>query len=156
MGSVARAPKNKILFRVLRFIAAVVLVCSIAACEKKRPPGFLNIGKIVEVGQKTAFLPDKEVFITRDERGISVMSTLCSYDLSPLRLVTEGDRQIFVSDYSESKYDIGGHVLHGPATKDLSFYAARVDSGDYGGPKDTLYVDFAKEVDRSWRLALPQ
>lgn len=131
-----------------------VLIALLSGCEKKRPPGFLNIGRIADVGQKTAFLVDKEIFLLRDERGVSVMSSLCSYDLSPLRLVSEGDRQIFVSDYSESRYDISGHVLHGPATKDLSFYAVRIDAWEYGGTKDTLYVDFSREVDRNWRLPL--
>ena len=124
------------------------------SCEKKRPPGYLSLGKVSAIAVVSGFLPDMQVYIHRDERGVSIMSTLCAYDLSPLRLIEEGGNKVFVSDYTTSRYDVSGHVIQGPADKDLSFYTGRVDAGEYGGEQDTLYVDFSKEVNREWRLPL--
>lgn len=157
MGSVAVSYRN--LFSCSNFsrVVLALLVCVLltaASCEKKRPPGYLSLGKVTVIAAVSGFLPDMQVYIHRDERGLSVMSTLCSYDLSPLRLVEEGGGKMFVSDYTTSRYDLTGHVLQGPADRDLSFYSARIDAGEYDGAKDTLYVDFSKEVTRDWRLSV--
>ena len=121
-------------------------------CEAKRPPGFLTIGKVSEVAGQTHFLPEMNFYLIRDQHGVAIMSTLCRYDRLPLKLINENGRDIFVSDYNSSRYDISGRVIAGPAKQDLFFYSLRIDSGVYGGPKDTLYVQIGTEVGRDWRL----
>lgn len=157
MGAVVGSILSEKLFSVKRLLCCVALlsVVLLSACEKKRPPGYLNIGKVSEIASQSVFLQDKQIFLHRDQRGVSVMSTLCSYDLSPLRLIVENGREVLVSDYSASRYDVQGNVLAGPAERPLPYYSARLDSGVYGGPLDTIYVQIGTEVDRGWRLVLP-
>jgi hypothetical protein len=149
------ATKQVILPTKLRIIQLGLLfiscLCALG-CEAKRPPGFLSIGKVSEVATQTRFLREMNFYLTRDQRGLSIMSTLCRYDRLPLRLINENGKEIFVSDYNPSRYDISGHVIAGPAKHDLFFYSLSIDSGVYGGPKDTLYVQIGEEVGRDWRL----
>lgn len=130
------------------------MLVGVFGCEVKRPPGFLTIGKVAEVASRSHFLQEKNFYLIRDDQGIAVMSTLCSHDRLPLKLVKDNGREIFVSDYNPSRYDLSGRVISGPAKHDLLFYALRIDSGVYGGPKDTLYVKIGSEVPREWRLRL--
>jgi Rieske Fe-S protein len=131
-------------------ISALLLL----GCEQKRPPGFLYLGKITEIAEKSGFLEDKQIYIHRDNNGVVAMSTLCSYDLSKLKLVQQGKYKILATEFNESQYDLWGRVLRGPTTKDLPFYSVRIDSGEYGSAKDSLYAEIGKEVPREWRLAI--
>ena len=133
--------------------ALAVLFCGAIGCEQKRPPGFLWIGKIAVIAQKSGFLEDKQIYLHRDERGLAAMSTLCSHDLSKLYVKKVDGREILVSEFNDSQYDLWGHVLRGPATKELPFYRLRADAEEYGGPIDSLYVEIGKEVGRDWRLS---
>lgn len=137
----------------------LLLVIFFPGCKQQvleRPPGYIKVGKLSEFKEVENFKPDMRFLVIKDERGIAALSTLCTYDLTPLRLVhREGGRE-FVSDYTDSRYSIRGKVLNGPSVADLPYYQAVVDSELLGGPKDTLYVHVGKKRDPDWRAPLPQ
>lgn len=112
----------------------------------------MRLGEVSGFLVNEKYLPDLRVLVRKDARGLYAMSTECTHDLSALRLVERDGRRVFVSDYSTSTYDWNGKVLSGPAKGDLPYYYLRVDSGVYGGPKDTLYVDVGDERPATWRL----
>lgn len=139
-------------------IALLSLCCLLLfACQseiKKRPFGYMRLGEVSGFLVPEKYLPDLRLLIKRDDRGLYAMSTECTHDLSALRLVERNGEKIFISDYSTSTYDWNGKVLSGPAKANLPYYSLRVDSGVYGGPKDTLYVDIGDERPPSWRLPI--
>jgi Rieske Fe-S protein len=82
------------------------------------------------------------------------MSTLCTYDRLPLKLEgneAEGNKR-FVSPYNGSVYSLQGEKISGPTRSPLKYYRLVIDSGVYGGPKDTLYVRIGDEVSPEWQL----
>ncbi len=83
------------------------------------------------------------------------MSTYCTYDLAHLELRTTGRDSIWVSPWSASTYDKGGRVLTPPSKADLPYYELELSSGEYGGPRDTLYVKIGSEKAPEWRLVIP-
>lgn len=134
----------------------VFVSLGLTGCEepvKHRPYGFLRVGPASDFLQTETYRPDLRMLFRRDERGLSVMSTLCTHDLSPLKLTTRPNgAEIFISEYSESQYRKNGRVMHGPAEANLPFYRLKIDEGVYGGPVDTLYVEVGAEVSSDWRL----
>jgi len=137
----------------------LLLSLLIPACKQEvleRPPGYIKVGKLSEFKEVENFKPDMRFLIIKDDRGIAALSTLCTYDLTPLRLVHSEDERVFVSDYTSSRYTIRGKVTNGPSVADLPYYHAVVDSELLGGPKDTLYVHVGKKRDPEWRAPLPQ
>lgn len=122
----------------------------------KRPAGYLNLGPLSELSSAETFLPDKRFVVRRDETGLSAMSTDCTYDLSPLVRRREGDRYVFLSTFTTSKYADDGKVLQGPAVADLPYYEVRVESAEIGGPRNTVYVNLSKERPKEWRFPLPK
>lgn len=136
----------------------LLVIYLLPACETKtrtRPIGWFKLGKVEELLAEQHLFKEYSLLLRRDERGFSVMSTMCTHDLSPLTLQPAGEEMIFVSQYSESKYDAFGHVLSGPAISDLPFYELKIDTGAYDGPRDTLYAQVGVEVGRAWRLRPP-
>jgi hypothetical protein len=130
----------------------------LSGCEQKgleRPYGYIKLGKIDQFIGRRTFLTRDRLLIRRDEQGLSVMSTLCTYDLSPLTPQTTAHGIRFVSQYSTSTYDISGVVLRGPAQVTLPYYELRLASEDETGVRDTLYVYVGKHVSPSWRLPMP-
>ena len=143
-----------------RLLRCIVICVSLvlAACEPshlERPYGYLKLGKVQDLLRTETFLSNDRLFVRHDESGFSVMSTLCTKDLSPLVLKKspEGDR-MWVSRYSASTYRLNGKVITGPAIRDLPYYELKLDSSKYGGPKDTLYAVIGQERAPSWRLAI--
>lgn len=125
--------------------------------ELHRPDGVMRVGKVTDfVGHPETFLPHLRVLVRFDDRGLSVMSTACTYDLSPLELVEEEGGRILFSRFSGSRYTISGAVISGPQVAPLPFFPARVASETWDGPSDTLYVEVGrlKEVDSHWRLPI--
>ena len=137
---------------------ALVAACIfIAACEtgvQKRPIGWHRLGKAQDLLAAETFVDSQLLLLRHDERGFSVMSTACTYDLSPLVLRDGPNGRVFVSRYSESQYAESGKLLHGPAKVDLPYYQITLDAGVAGGPKDTLYVQVGVEKPRDWRLQI--
>lgn len=138
-------------------LITVLSLLVLVGCEqegRKRPFGYLKIGAAKEYLKPETYLPEMRLLVRYDEAtGFSVMSTMCTHDLSPLTLTRNSTgEEIFVSQYSESKYRKDGSVLNGPAMSPLPFYKVELKEGSYGGPADTLYVAVGSEVPASWRL----
>jgi len=129
----------------------------LAGCSegRERPPGYVRVGKARELLAPETFLYQRGLLIRRDERGFSVMSTQCTYDLSTLARKLNPAGDTLVSRYSESTYRLDGSVLTGPARAPLPYYEAALDQGAFDGPVDTLYVRIGKRVSPEWRLAVP-
>ena len=121
---------------------------------RRRSPGYLRLGKIQDLWGAENYLPEQRLLLRHDEGGFYVMSTECTHDLSALRLKDSPTGREFVSEYSASRYDTDGRVLSGPAEVSLPYYELLVDSGEYGGPKNTLYARVGSEVPPTWRLRI--
>jgi len=146
------------LSKTLLTIAGIALCLIHSGCQssvRKRPPGWLKLGKASEYTQAETYLPEKRLLLRKDERGFSVMSTECTHDLSGLVPKKTDHGVVFFSEYSDSQYAEDGKVLHGPAVADLPYFELRLDESVYGGPKDSLYVQIDKEVPKEWRLPYP-
>jgi hypothetical protein len=159
-GTTETASKKRLAGRHLLFWAIFLsfFVLVLAGCENKeleRPYGYIKLGKINLFTGRRTFLTRDRLLIRRDEQGLYVMSTLCTYDLSPLVPQTTAHGIRFVSQYSTSTYDISGVVLRGPAQVSLPYYELRLASEDETGVRDTLYVYIGKQVSPSWRLSMP-
>jgi hypothetical protein len=109
-----------------------------------------NIQELRVVPEK--FFPNLGLYLRSDLAGFSVMSTHCTYDLSPLKMVTDQSGLRWTSSFSTSEYSGDGRVTRGPALGDLPYYRLEVKEGEYNGPPDTLYAIVGEEVDRNWRL----
>lgn len=164
MGSVTVQDVRRFLGTVGANLRKLLLLCAMTflACrspELHRPDGVMRVGKLSEfLGRSETFLPDLRALVRVDDQGISVMSTACTHDLSPLELVEESGRRILLSRYSGSRYTLSGAIISGPQVAALPFFPARVASDTWDGPADALYVEVGrlKEVGPDWRLPIPQ
>ena len=142
-----------------KFLSLALSLFVLIGCERtplRRPFGEMRLGAITEFTAPETYLKGKHLVLRRDDRGFSVMSTECTYDLTQLVRKSQPDgSRVFVSQYSESQYADDGSVLHGPATSNLPYYEMRLSLGTLGGPLDTLYVSIGKEVSKEWRLKVP-
>jgi Rieske Fe-S protein len=105
--------------------------------------------------QPVQYLDDTGLLLRRDEGGWYAMSTLCTKDLSVLQRKETPNGTILASTFTTSTYALDGHVLTGPATKNLEYYELFIDQGVADGPKDTLYARIGKFKPASWRLKVP-
>lgn len=138
-------------------LAALVIVLALTACsDRKRPYGYIRIGPARDHLAAQEFLNSDRLILSRDAGGWKAMSTLSTDDLSPLRILDEPSGPVLVSDFTESKYDLDGNVMHGPATVPLPFYRLELDPSVYESTaRDTLFVAIGEEVPRGWRLKVP-
>jgi hypothetical protein len=144
------------LFQTLKPVVFLIICVIIVSCDspRKRPYGYLRLGPLSEFLNSEIDLTQEKLLIRRDTRGMFAMSTMCTYDLTYLVRRNIGEKIVYASDYTSSTYDSAGHVLTGPAKYNLPYYKLAIDSGTYGGPKDTLYAVVGEEVDEGWRLIL--
>lgn len=112
----------------------------------------MKLGKISDLSTSETYLPDLRLVVRMDDKGFSVMSTVCTLDLTPLTRVDDGGKVVWRSSYSESSYSYDGAVLHGPTKVALPYYNLKVDSSLYGGPKDALYAEVGVERSKEWRF----
>lgn len=141
---------------VLLMLAAL---CAVPACtprERTRPYGYMTLGALKDFTKSEYFFPEKRLLLRRDDAGFYIMSTSCTYDLTALVPVKrdEGPRR-WLSQYTKSSYSDTGEILTGPATKGLPYYRLKLDSLEFGGPKNGLYVHVGEEVPANWRLPVP-
>lgn len=125
---------------------------SLCACQRNRPPGYINLGRLQDLQAAEINLPEADIFLRRDERGFSAMSTISTDDLSQLTLRSTPDGERWVSSFSASEFAKDGAVVRGPATRDLPYFELVFDASEYGGVKDSLYVYVGKERPKEWRL----
>ncbi len=143
---------TKFLFLIC-FSALLLVACN--PKERERPFGDLRLGSITQLIADEMFLKDARLLLMRDARGWSIMSTLCTYDLSPLIPERRPEGVYWHSQYTKSHYDPQGNVLSGPSQAPLPRYKLYLEAGKYGGAPDTLYVLIGEKVTQDWRLALP-
>jgi hypothetical protein len=157
-NSIAPAEWAKFFWRALAALFLGAGLFGMVGCGdqiKRRPYGFLKVGPVKDFLQPETYRADLRMLFRRDDRGLSVMSTLCTYDLSPLVLVRRPDgSDIFVSQYSESRYTKTGAVIQGPAKGNLPFYKMRLAEEVIGGAVDTLYIEIGAETSSEWRLPI--
>jgi Rieske Fe-S protein len=117
----------------------------------------MRLGPIADLASRPeTFLPEARIMVRHDARGFSAMSTECTYDLAPLAPTRRDGKVVWVSAFSTSSYDEFGHVLQGPARKNLPYFKLRIDAGSLaqggGAQADTLFVDVGEDEPESWRL----
>jgi hypothetical protein len=138
-----------------RYLLIVILLIS-SSCRHnhERPFGYLRIGTVTELSNPFNYFPDLRLLLRYDQKGFSVMSTICTHDLTPLRKVRTEQGVIFRSDYTTSTYSEYGKVLQGPAKEDLPYYRLVIASGNYEklGITDTLFVYIGDIRPATWRL----
>lgn len=134
------------------------LLSAVISCEptvRNRPYGYLRLGALADLSAPETVVPEAGVVVRRDSRGFFAMSTLCTHDLTQLVLDEGADGQRkWRSRSSTSSYSFDGDVLSGPAVQRLPYFELQLQSGTYGGPKDTLYVIVGSEKPPSWRLSI--
>jgi len=175
-GRVSSGAYATILTKALLLCFLSLVLLSALGCypkSRERPYGILRLGPMEKFQGAEVFLPELRVLVRHDKLGLSVMSTSCSVDLTPLHIEVSKDSsggsdagsRILVSRETGSQYSLDGTVRQGPAVKGLPFYELKIDRGASGavgdhstnqsGAKDTLYALIGREVPASWRLALP-
>ena len=70
-------------------------------------------------------LRTKGFFLVRDESGLFAIASICTHRNCKLRV--EADKIILCPCHG-SRFNSAGHVMHGPATKDLPRFQTTVDS----------------------------
>ncbi len=138
----------------------IILFISLAlACKpevRTRPIGYIKLGPLSKfIDSSETELSQHWLILRYDQGGFSAMSTLDTYKLIPLERKTKAGDEVLASPDAESVYALDGKVLSGPAKANLPYYALELNSGEYGGPKDTLYVKIGVEVEKGWRLKVP-
>jgi hypothetical protein len=140
------------------------------SCSKglSRPFGYMNLGKLSGLLGPQTYLQDLRLLLRRDKKGLYIMSTECTYDLSPLVMVRLDNGFMFKSSFTESVYLSDGKVTSGPAKESLPYYRLQ-----YDGVFDTeahvtkeskssaltsdinVFVRVSDVVAPTWRLTLP-
>jgi hypothetical protein len=139
----------------LILICAFLALCSCRQSVQRRPAGDFRLGKVIDLLAPETEMQKLKLLLRRDEKGFYVMSTMCTYDSTYLVRKKEGDREIYLSTYTDSKYELDGKVISGPAIADLPYYKLKYAAGSYESPIDTLFAEVGREVPRDWRLAVP-
>ncbi len=99
-------------------------------------------------------LNENKLILRRDTKGFYIMSTMCTYDLTYLERKLVNGRELLVSTYTDSKYDLNGKVVSGPSVRDLPYYELKIAAGIYGGARDSLFAYVGREVSPDWRLEI--
>ena len=133
--------------------ALVCIAAAVGGCRPKRPYGVERLGPLKDFIGAETYLERQNLLVRDEDGGLSCMSTMCTYDLSPLVLRRTAEGCELISRFSHSRYDCRGKVLSGPAKYDLPYYELFAAPGEYEGRiPDTLYVWISKEKPPSWRL----
>jgi hypothetical protein len=143
----------------ISFVGLILLLITIflPSCEtrRKRPYGFVSLGKIEELRRPNSFFSDKGLLLRHDQNGFSVMSLLCTHDLSPLELKQNAESSILASKLTSSTYALDGKVLSGPSNQDLPYFELVVAQSAPGKPVDSLFARIGYEKSKEWRLNPP-
>jgi len=118
----------------------------------QRAVGYVRLGAAAEFSGSEHYLESRRLYLRRDEGGFSVMSTMCTKDLSTLRKERVEGEIVWRSNFSGSSYDQYGNVLDNSAAGNLPYYRLVLYASVPGGERDTLFAQIGTEVDRDWRL----
>jgi menaquinol-cytochrome c reductase iron-sulfur subunit len=126
------------------------------------PPTTVKLGLPAEYPDGLKFLPDQRLFVFREGKTFHAISAACTHlgctvraealprpevrtvEGQPLRLTHR-----FLCPCHGSKYSGDGGNVAGPAPRPLAWFELSVSPDD-----GQLIVDFAREVDRDFRLTL--
>jgi menaquinol-cytochrome c reductase iron-sulfur subunit len=126
------------------------------------PPTTVKLGLPAEYPDGLKFLPDQRLFVFREGKTFHAISAACTHlgctvraealprpevrtvEGQPLRLTHR-----FLCPCHGSKYSGDGGNVAGPAPRPLAWFELSVSPDD-----GQLVVDFAREVDRDFRLTL--
>jgi len=149
--------KNFIKCRVLTLLTGVLAILLLIACTPEvmtRPVGYVRLGPIAGFTDPENHLEELRLLLRRDERGFSVMSTMCTRDLSTLRRRVVNDKKVWYSDFSGSLYDNEGNVLENSASGNLPYFKLVLYPSAPGKARDTLFARIGTEVAEDWRFSL--
>lgn len=132
------------------FLGSVGLMI-LGALRLPMPSVFPELGTKFRVGPPERFprgsaavIPGRNILVQHDDRGIRVVSLVCTHLGCIVR--REGDGS-FICPCHGSHFDADGKVVRGPAPAPLrSFHATFAPNGE-------IVVDSAREVESSFRLA---
>ncbi len=139
----------------LLVLSCLLVVVGCHPNERARPIGYFRVGKLSSLAAPEIYDRDAGLLIRRDQNGLYAMSTLCTYDLSPLNIVNTAEGRILASPETTSKYSMNGDVLSGPAVEPLPYFELVLDRGEIDGPIDTVYAQIGRAISRDWRLKIP-
>lgn len=144
-------------FRVIKFISLALVIVLLGSCSgpQKRPFGYVRLGPVTDFLTGEKYLADRGFLVRRDEKGFSVMSLQCTYDLAKLYPKDTPQGRIWQSDFSGSKYNDRGEVVSGPTKWPLPYYELVLESGSVGSKRDTLFARVGYEKPPDWRLVIP-
>jgi hypothetical protein len=151
-AAVPRLSRSTVFFRIAVLAALLVAGGACGGCRRERPYGLQRLGRVADLQAPETYFQDKNILLLHDADGFAAISTMCTYDLTPLVRQETNTGCIWASAYSESKYECRGKVLSGPTRYDLPYYEVLLEPGEYGGAPDSLYVWIAKNKPPAWRL----
>jgi len=112
-------------------------------------PGLSRANNRVKIGKPSSFplndytyIPEHKLFIYRNNRGVRVVSAICTH----LGCVIEKTEEGFQCPCHGSCYDEKGNVVSGAASKDLPWYQL------YKAVDGQVIVDLKKTVDSNYML----
>jgi cytochrome b6-f complex iron-sulfur subunit len=112
-------------------------------------PRSSGMNKRVKIGKPGLFplndytyIHEHKLFIYRDNTGVKVVSSICTHLGCAIEKIENG----FQCPCHGSQYDREGHVLSGPALKDLPWYRL------YRSMDGQIIVDLTKTVDPDYKL----
>jgi len=105
-------------------LAAVeVVVASLPPAAARRD--YFSVGHLADFRHGTlTFLPQPEVFVLCDDRGLGAFSARCTHLGCTVRRSSQG----FQCPCHGARYDEQGRLLAGPATRDLDWFALHIDA----------------------------
>lgn len=102
------------------------------------------LGNAASLPQLPAYLENAQVWLRQDEDGYSAIDAVCTHLGCIVRLQPSGEE--YRSPCHDSRFDLIGEVLQGPAVRPLPFYRL------YWGSDGQITVDRSQTVDASFRL----
>ena len=143
---------RRLLLLALVLLPLTVLSTSCESGDRKRPYGWVRVGKVADLSSEETAVPARSLFVRRDAGGFAAMSSLCTHDL----VAVNKEGSALICRECGSRFAVGGAVETGPAKHPLPYFALRFDQGEIDGPVDTLYAEIGREVSPAWRLKLPE
>lgn len=122
---------------------AAILFSTVGMLRLPKPRVLPDVSNLVRLGKASKFppgtvtvLPEQKVSVVATERGIGVISLVCTH----LGCIVNKTERGYDCPCHGSKFDADGHVLGGPAPRSLPWLAVSQR------PDGTLLVDLESEV----------
>ena len=117
-----------------KFVALTVVAC--VGCQTQHDGGEALQTRTIDAGPAARYDADgiysdfrhHGFFLVRREGQLIALSSDCTHRDCPLRAAPD---QSFTCRCHGSKFDETGHVLHGPAVRDLPHFATTIDENQH-------------------------